>query len=226
MHIQESEAARRQALESYQLLDTAPDEDLDRLTRLAAEICGTPIAAVSLIDTHRQWFKARVGLDAPETPRDVAFCAHTIRQDIPMVVRDAQTDARFVDNPLVTGAPHIRFYAGVPLRDPDGHNLGSLCVIDRQPRELSPEKMKVLEALARQAMTLFELRRVAGKLAAALRTVDELSGLLPICAYCREVKDEQGNWSRIETYLAQKKVGTTHGICPTCVEKHFPGMTK
>jgi diguanylate cyclase (GGDEF)-like protein/PAS domain S-box-containing protein len=154
-----SEAERLDALRSLDLLDTPPEPAFDDLTRLAAFVCGTPIALISLVDPCRQWFKARVGLDATETHRDIAFCSHAILQDDLFVVPDATEDARFKDNPLVTGEPNIRFYAGMPLTGPEGHNLGTLCVIDRVPRMLSPQQQDALRVLARQVTAQFGLRQ-------------------------------------------------------------------
>jgi signal transduction histidine kinase len=154
-----NEADRLDALRAYEVLDTPPEEAFDDLTRLASYICGTPVAMVSLVDGGRQWFKSRVGADITETPRDVAFCAHAILQPDLFVVPDAEADERFMDNPLVTADPHIRFYAGVPLITPDGHALGTLCAVDRVPREMSPKQQEALRALARQAMAQLELRR-------------------------------------------------------------------
>ncbi|MGY4562261.1 response regulator [Thermostichus sp. MS-CIW-32] len=161
-----NEEQRLAALRQYQILDTAPENSFDELVRLAAHICGTPIALVSLIDEHRQWLKAKFGVDVQETPRDVAFCAHAILSPKePLVVPDATQDPRFADNPFVTQEPHIRFYAGVPLVTPEGQALGTLCVVDFQPRQLSPEQLDQLKALAHQVVAQLELRRTLRELA-------------------------------------------------------------
>lgn len=153
------EQRRLQVLRSYRVLDTGPEEAFDNITRLAAEICAMPVALISLVDDARQWFKARVGMDLEQTPREVAFCAHAIASPSTVVVSDARTDPRFADNTFVTGEAHIRFYAGVPLVSPEGCALGTLCVMDRVAREIDAREIRILEGLARQVEGELELRR-------------------------------------------------------------------
>ena len=153
------EARRLEALRSYGVLDTLPEQALDELTKLAAAICEAPVALISLVDEHRQWFKARVGVEVTETPRDIAFSAHALEQPGLFIVPDATQDERFAQNPAVTGELGVRFYAGAPLVTPEGAALGTLCVIDRVPRTLSPLQEQALQVLGRQVMIWFELRR-------------------------------------------------------------------
>ena len=154
-----NEAERLRELEEFQVLDTAQEQEYDDLVHLASQICGTPIALMSLIDSNRQWWKSRIGLPGTQTHRDIAFCSHAILQPDVTVVKDARTDDRFADNPLVKDDPSIRFYAGAPLVTLSGHAMGTLCVIDRVPRELTDAQKRSLEALSRQAVMLLELRR-------------------------------------------------------------------
>ncbi|MBB1061473.1 sensor domain-containing diguanylate cyclase [Lysobacter spongiae] len=169
----DNEAARLKALHRHQILDTGAESSFDDLVTIAAAICGMPMGAVSLVDAERQWFKARIGLDETETSRDVAFCAHAILDPHEvMIVRDARDDDRFRDNPVVTGSPGIRFYAGAPLVDVDGMALGSLCVMDHEPRDLAPYQRDALNALSRQVSALLELRRVSHALRMQLQERD------------------------------------------------------
>jgi anti-sigma regulatory factor (Ser/Thr protein kinase) len=201
------EAARLAALRRYRILDTDPEQAFDDLTLLASHICHAPIALITLLDEDRQWFKSRVGLTAKETARSVSFCTHAIAcPDEIMVVPDALDDHRFTNNPLVVHDPKIRFYAGAPLCTPEGHALGTLCVVDRVPRTLTPEQMHALDALRRQAQAQLELRRnliqlrealderdraeqareeVIADLRQSLDNVNKLSGLMQFCSTCQ-----------------------------------------
>jgi len=169
------EEARLDALREYRILDTEPEVQFDEITGLASFVCEVPISLISLVDTDRQWFKACVGLDIPATSREVGFCPHAILQDDVFIVEDAALDERFHDNPLVTGPPHIRFYAGVPLITPDGQHIGTLCVIDRQPRRLTSDQIEALRRLSRQVIPLLEFRRTMEKAEAALRDTASIS---------------------------------------------------
>jgi GAF domain-containing protein len=218
-----NEAERLAALKEYHILDTETEQSYDDITALAAHICNVPITMISLVDDVRQWFKSKVGTEVQQTSRDVAFCAHAILQHEPFVVRDATKDRRFVGNALVTGEPHIRFYAGYPLVNPEGLALGTLCVVDRKPRQLSAEQGRAMQALVRQVMALLELRRVSTRLADALNHVTILEGMLPICAWCKRIRDDNGYWAKVEAYLHKHTgVDFTHGICPECLKKVRP----
>jgi len=199
------ETARLKALRHYHVLDTEPEQAFDDLTLLASHICGTPIALITLVDEHRQWFKSRVGTTIAETARSIAFCSCAIEQSDITVVPDALDDARFRENPLVVGELGIRFYAGAPLITPEGHALGTLCVVDRVPRRLTEAQMEALDALRHQAEAQLELRRRLHELSEALaerdkaeqeqrklnvelnealQNVRKLSALLPFCSAC------------------------------------------
>lgn len=160
-----NEGRRLKVLWQYDVLDTVPEEVFDDLTDLAAHICDAPIALISLVDEDRQWFKSRVGLSLAETSRDISFCAHAILKSDLFVVPDATKDPRFKHNPLVTGKDHIRFYAGAPLVTADGYALGTLCVLDKKPRELRSEQQQALRVLAHHVVSQLELRRHARELA-------------------------------------------------------------
>jgi anti-sigma regulatory factor (Ser/Thr protein kinase) len=200
-----SEPDRLQTLQKYRILDTKPEQAFDDLTLLASYVCETPIALITLIDADRQWFKSRVGVTAAETSRSISFCSHAIEQTGLYIVADAANDEKFRDNPLVTGDPHIRFYAGAPLITPDGQALGTLCVIDRVPRTLTPGQIEALEALRRQVeaqlelrLNLFDLqkalarrdeaeanqRQLIGSLESSIDGLNKLGGLMPYCSVC------------------------------------------
>lgn len=163
-----NELSRQSLLEALGILDTPPEDDYDDIVRIAAAVCRAPTATISLVDAERQWFKARVGLDIEETPRSISFCAHAILDpEDPMVVEDAAADPRFSDNPLVTENGY-RFYAGAPV-EADGMPIGTVCVLDREPRSLTSEQVQVLQALARQVARMIELRRASRLLKLHLR---------------------------------------------------------
>jgi anti-sigma regulatory factor (Ser/Thr protein kinase) len=194
-----NETARLAALGSYRILDTEPERAFDDLALLASRICGTPIALITLIDRDRQWVKSRVGIEVQETSREVAFCHHAIRQQGLFMVPDATQDARFRDNPFVESGPKIRFYTGAPLVTPEGHALGTLCVLDHRPRTLTSEQKEGLDALRRQVMAQLTLRRHLDELREALAERDrmeeererlleelrKLSDLLPLSTACQ-----------------------------------------
>jgi GAF domain-containing protein len=153
-----NESARLNNLRQYQILDTPPEREFDDLVALAAQICDAPVALISLVDENRQWFKASLGVNISETPRDVSFCGHAILGEDIFEISDARKDGRFRDNPLVTCEPHVRFYAGAPLQSPEGHKLGTICVIDHEARFLSDAEHDALKALARLTIRLLYKR--------------------------------------------------------------------
>jgi len=217
------EAQRLEALRQYHILDTPAEQSYDDITALAAFICDVPIALISLVEDHRQWFKSKVGLDVDETSRDVSFCAHAIVGKDPMVIPDARIDQRFADNPLVTCAPNIQFYAGVPLITPGGAAIGTLCVIDHRPRELTTKQLKTLEALARQVVLQLELTRTSAQLADSLDHIKLMEGLIPICSYCKGIRNDEGFWLTVERFMAaHADVNFTHGVCDDCMRQQFP----
>lgn len=175
----DNENLRLEALQGYDILDTSPEPQFDDITLLASQICNTPIALVSLVDQNRQWFKSHHGIDATETPREVAFCAHAINESEPLIVKDTALDDRFKDNPLVTDGPNVKFYAGAQLITPMGYKLGTLCVIDHSARHLSPIQIQMLEALARQVVAQLELRRLAMLARRREKFLETILGSLP-----------------------------------------------
>ncbi len=187
----QEEAARLESLAEYEILDTPAEATFDELVKLAAYICEAPIAFISFVDERRQWFKARIGITAAQAERDIAFCAHTINQKEIFIISDAQLDERFIDNPWVTGEPGIRFYAGAPLITPDGHVLGALCVIDREPRQMAVDHQRALQILSGHVMGQLELRRRTLEVEILRREREQLLGALKTeHAYAERVQDD------------------------------------
>ena len=191
-----NEKQRLKAHWQYQLLDTVPEEMFDDLTELAARICEAPIALISLVDEDRQWFKSKFGISINETSRDISFCAHAITQPDLFIVPDATKDERFADNPLVTSEPKVRFYAGAPLVTPDGHALGTLCVIDQVPHELRPDQKTALRVLARHVMMQLELRHRSHELAHAHKKRNQIE---------KELEKARAELIKVRQQLRQKK---------------------
>ena len=224
-----NEAERLQVLSSYWIMDSEPERTYVDIARVAAVICGSPMSAVTLIDADRQWIKASYGVDATGTnnARDDTICAHCILGNEPMVVEDTQKDDRFRQNPFVVDAPHVRFYAGAPLLAPGGQALGTLCVFDDEPHALSAEQVQGLQSLARLVVEHFEQRKVTKALAQALERSKSLGELIPVCAYCRRIRDDQDYWASLEEYLkTHTDTDVSHGICPNCVQRHFPNQAR
>lgn len=182
------EFARVAALQRLSVLDTEPEEAFENIVALVRTVLGVPMAAVSLLDEDRQWFKARSGLDVMETPRVTSFCTHAIAQDLPLVVPDATQDERFADNPMVVGAPCFRAYLGVPLKTSDGYNVGSLCAADTKPREFSSAEVAMLSKFARIVVDQLELRRIAGR--------DQLTGAFTRRGFIERINQEVERFRR------------------------------
>jgi len=176
---------------------------------------------MTLVDADRQWFKSRVGLNETETPRAYSFCAYTMLEESMTIVEDALNDPRFAKSPLVRGEPHIRFYAGAPLITPEGYGLGSLCVIDREPRKLTTHQRQSLAILARTVMVLLELRRSNTQLAEAQTTIKSLTALLPICADCGVTRSDDAYWDKVKKHIHQHgDAKSMDSLCTDCAKIH------
>jgi DNA-binding LytR/AlgR family response regulator len=193
-----NEAERVEALKSYEVLDSAPEEAFDGLTRLASYICETPVSLISLIDSQRQWFKSKLGLDVPETPRDISFCQYAILQNDIFEVEDATQNELFRSNPMVTGDPNIRFYAGAPLINADGFSLGTLCIIDTIPKHLTEQQRDALLTLAREVVSHLELRR------ARLNLQDEKDKLEGLLKLANSAVDQSYLASKTDIFVKQE----------------------
>ena len=208
-----NESERLKALRSYAVLDTLSEREYDQLTAIASQICGCKMSLISLVDEDRQWFKAKVGLEVSETARELAFCAHAIIDPSKtLVVPDARLDERFHDNPLVTGNPHLAFYAGVPLVNEDGLSLGTLCVLDSEPKTLSDSQLNALNALAEQVMALLELRRSKMELERTLGSLEEKNKELEQFAFiaAHDLKSPLNGISSLTDVLLEGHSETLH----------------
>ncbi len=222
-HGQTTENERLQALSSYKILDTPPEDRFDDLTRLAAAVFNVPISLVTLVDEDRQWFKSRHGIDSEQTPRERGFCARTIESDEVFIIPDTHAETQYRDHPLVVSDPFIRFYAGAPLIVADGSRLGSLCVIDRVPRSPDDERLKLLKIIRDAVVAQLELRR--------LKAVSlERGHVLTACAWCEKIKptdtDKAADAWLSPTHVVQQQNMISHGICPSCRERMLAASGK
>ena len=214
-----NESARLSALASYKLLDTPPEEEYDEITRITEEISGTPIVTLSLLDKNREWIKSKQGTEAEELPRELSFCAHAILEPRMMVVSDAHYDERFHDNPFTIGEPHVRFYAGVPIINEQGYPLGVLAAIDTRPRELSELQLMSLEAIAKLAVTHFELRKLNMQLETGKHSQQETQKELK--AMLHEISKMLKNSPRKDQI---ESLQTAHNLALSLIMKSARGM--
>jgi len=191
-----NEIERLDSIERLAIMDTSPEQEYDDIVHLASLLAGTPISLISLVDADRQWFKAKVGVDESETDRDIAFCAHAILSSGPMIIENLMEDRRFVDNPLVLNDPNVRFYAGFPLITSEGHALGTLCVLDREPRALIETQIFGLKTLADQVLRNFELRRSAKEIRKNAELIGKQRDVL-----LRSSKIQKKSWARFKKTL-------------------------
>lgn len=211
--LKQDEAGRMMALKRLDVLDTQEEQPFEKIVSLVQQVLHVPMCAVSLIDTDRQWFKARRGLDVCETARDISFCTHAIQSSDPFVIRDATLDSRFADNPLVTGDPHIRSYAGIPLLTPEGYVVGTLCAIDRVPRDFPNHELTILASFANVIVSELELRQIASS--------DMLTGALSRRAWMEQARVELDRAQRYDRQLSVlmmdidrfKNINDTLGHC-------------
>lgn len=218
-----NEKKRLEALRLYQALDATPDQAFQDIAAIAAQIANAPVALISLVGKTHERYEANIGFTGNGVPRQESFCTHTILGTEALVVEDATADARFAQNPHVTKAGGVRFYAGAPIVDREGHGLGSVCVVDTKPRQLAPDKVDVLMRLARTAMRLLEQRRLSTKLAEALEEVKTVQGLLCICSHCKDIRVSDDYWSRVDEYFSTHTDALfSHGLCPVCFEREYP----
>ncbi len=210
-----NEELRMQELNNYYVLDTPPDFNLDSLTKIASRICHTPIALISLIDENRQWFKSKVGLAVDETPREISFCTHAIQQDDVFIVSNPTEDPRFKDNPLVTGEPYIRYYAGMPLKSHNGYNVGTICVIDQKPNYLDDDKIELLRTLSKQVVNYFEIYKKNRELILLRKSIIHDEKMKSVINISSGISQEINNPLSIilgRIYLLESKLKSDHAF--------------
>ena len=215
-------------LHRYQILDTVSDRTYEDIVKLAAHIFEAPIAAILQVDDGQHRLKTSVGVRGSESfsMHTQTFCEETMHENEVLVIEDVAMDERFIQNPIVTSGPQIRFYIGAPLAMPDGLGLGSLCVMDSKPRRVERREKEMLQSLARMVMTTMELNRVSDALAEEVTKVKNLAGLLPICSGCKNIRNDGGYWQRVESFMQENSaLEFTHGMCPPCAAKYFPGVS-
>jgi GAF domain-containing protein len=218
-------AERRAALEAYDIVDGPPEQAWDDIVGMAARICGRPMAFLSFVDGGRQWFKAGVGMELESNPPSDAVCAVTIHGSDPLVVPDLSRDPRFRDHAQVRRDDGVRFYAGFPVVTPDGHAIGTLCVMDREPGELTPSQLSGMESLARVTLRELELRKTSRELAESLRRAAVLEEVVPLCPTCRRVREDDEYREALSMYIARNTGSLmSHGICPECAEREFSDL--
>lgn len=219
---------RLTTLRRYEIFDTVSERAYDDIVKLTAHIFDAPIAAILQVDNGRQHLKSAIGVRGAGlfSLHTESFCHETMQQHEILTVEDVAVDERFWQNPLVTSGPQIRFFIGAPLAAPDGKGLGALCVMDTKPRRGSHREKEMLRSLARLVMTTMELRRVSDALADEVVKVKNLTGLLPICSGCKNVRNDSGYWQRVESYVQENSAAEfTHGMCPCCAQKYFPEVS-
>ena len=213
----ENEQERVELLRKLDILDSLAESSYDFIVGVASRLFDSPVAFISFLDENRQWFKATVGLEVKETPREVAFCNYTILNENILVVEDMQQDDRFKNNPFVKDDPSFRFYAGFPITLGDDLRIGTVCVLDNKPRTFSENDKMLLKELAEHVTDLIKIRKISDELREKNREVQELQKLIPICSWCGKIKDDQNYWQSVESYISQQQHSKiTHSICDDC----------
>ena len=216
---------RLTTLHRYQILDSVSERTYEDIAKLAAFMFEAPIAVISLFDAQGHSLKATFGSETLPSELVEPFTLRTSETSDILVVADTHLDERFAECVLVTGDEGIRFYAGAPLVTADGQGIGALCVMDHRPRPVTPRELGMLHSLARMVMTTMDLHRVTDELASEVLKVRNLSGLLPICAGCKNIRNDSGYWQRVESYVQEhSQAEFTHGMCPECAKKYFPNL--